>query len=81
MLTFASAFDKNAHTTQNGAVVQLVRTSACHAGGRGFESRPHRQKCSSDIWGAFSLLYLDKDTNFLILKKKVRCTQITKKVK
>ena len=44
MLTFASAFDKNAHTTQNGAVVQLVRTSACHAGGRGFESRPHRFK-------------------------------------
>ena len=25
-----------------GAVVQLVRISACHAGGRGFESRPHR---------------------------------------
>ena len=29
---------------QNGAVVQLVRISACHAGGRGFESRPHRSK-------------------------------------
>ena len=26
-----------------GAVVQLVRISACHAGGRGFESRPHRK--------------------------------------
>ena len=26
-----------------GAVVQLVRISACHAEGRGFESRPFRQ--------------------------------------
>lgn len=25
-----------------GVVVQLVRISACHAEGRGFESRPHR---------------------------------------
>ncbi len=27
----------------SGAVVQLVRILACHAGGRGFESRPLRQ--------------------------------------
>jgi hypothetical protein len=30
-------------TQQFGAVVQLVRISACHAEGRGFESRPLRQ--------------------------------------
>ena len=33
-------------TNNPGAVVQLVRISACHAGGRGFESRPHRKASS-----------------------------------
>ena len=28
----------------SGAVVQLVRIHACHAWGRGFESRPHRNR-------------------------------------
>jgi hypothetical protein len=31
------------HSMYFGAVVQLVRISACHAEGRGFESRPFRQ--------------------------------------
>ena len=35
---FATAFEGE----QNGPVVQLVRIHACHAWGRGFESRPDR---------------------------------------
>ena len=31
--------------THYGPLVQLVRTLACHARGRGFESHPGRQSC------------------------------------
>ena len=44
---------------QKGAVVQLVRIQACHAWGRGFESRPHRrgERKSSMVNFGFLLLF------------------------
>ncbi len=36
---------------KDGVVVQLVRIHACHAWGRGFESRPYRKR--SSIWTPF----------------------------
>ncbi len=42
-----------------GPVVQLVRTPACHAGGRGFEPHPDRHLLSSTcgIYAAVDKLY------------------------
>lgn len=44
-----------------GAVVQLVRMPACHAGGREFESRPHRREAQSKDWASFLLLMVEAE--------------------
>ncbi len=66
MSTFASAIGKTTASDKIGAVVQLVRMPACHAGGRGFESLPHRktwvtQKSIFGFWVIFVLVCAGKE--------------------
>ena len=56
--------------TNNGVVVQLVRIPACHAGGRGFESRPYRRSLG-EIQGFLIRLFRKKGIRFDSLAQQV----------
>ena len=58
------------HLKKSGVVVQLVRIPACHAGGRGFESRPYRRgerrmSNSKHFVSLLILFYISSPIHFL----------------
>ena len=61
MRTFAPAIERESVGRETikiiGALVQLVRIHACHAWGRGFESRPHRKSKALKFLNFRALLF------------------------
>ena len=53
LLTLNYFFFPYSLCSSHGPVVQLVRTPACHAGGRGFEPHPDRHKKAGAVASAF----------------------------
>ena len=64
----------NESKTQKGALVQLVRMPACHAGGHGFESRTHRERV--EVLASTLFIYRAKKNFGLYDKKRpeISCT-------
>ena len=52
-----------------GAVVQLVRIHACHAWGRGFESRPHRKKKQKCFFFCYEIAADKEKSRFTSMKR------------
>ena len=55
-----------------GSVVQLVRIHACHAWGRGFESRPHRRNPETKVSGFFVFRSISATLQHKILRKSAK---------
>ena len=59
-------------TARTGAVVQLVRIHACHAWGRGFESRPHRRNPETKVSGFFVFRSISATLQHKILRESAK---------